>query len=196
MSSTTSRSTTRAQTGRGRGSARQRVLDAAVELFAEHGVSGTSLQMIADRLGVTKAAVYHQFPTKEEIVLGLVAPALEKISGVMSEAEAARSRSTAVDITLRGLVDLMIDNRRLASVLFDDPTVLHVVHQHTLLEQAAVRVTRQLTGPDPDDNTRIRASMVGGSLKAAADPALMDIDTEVLRARMLEEARRFLGVRR
>jgi AcrR family transcriptional regulator len=30
-------------------------------------VSGTSLQMIAGAMGVTKAAVYHQFKTKEEI---------------------------------------------------------------------------------------------------------------------------------
>jgi AcrR family transcriptional regulator len=33
------------------------VLDAALDLFAEHG--GTSLQMIADAIGITKAAVYH-----------------------------------------------------------------------------------------------------------------------------------------
>ncbi|NUR16364.1 MAG: helix-turn-helix transcriptional regulator, partial [Dermatophilaceae bacterium] len=52
-----------------RGQGRRRVIDAAVELFAEHGVSGTSLQMIADHLGVTKAAVYYQFHAKEDIVL-------------------------------------------------------------------------------------------------------------------------------
>jgi predicted DNA-binding protein YlxM (UPF0122 family) len=38
------------------------------ELFGQYGVSGTSLQMIAEHIGVTKAAVYHQFRTKEEIV--------------------------------------------------------------------------------------------------------------------------------
>jgi AcrR family transcriptional regulator len=54
------------------GRARQRVLDAALELFAEHGVSGTSLQMIADRLGLTKAAVYHQFPAKEDIAVAIL----------------------------------------------------------------------------------------------------------------------------
>lgn len=64
--------------------ARTRVLDAALDLFATHGVSGTSLQMIADAVGITKAAVYHQFRTKEQIViavtereLGHLAPALE-----------------------------------------------------------------------------------------------------------------------
>ena len=51
--------------------AQRRTIDVALELFADHGVGGTSLQMIADALGVTKAAVYHQFRTKDEIVLAV-----------------------------------------------------------------------------------------------------------------------------
>ncbi len=54
-----------------RSAAQHRILDAALKLIAEHGVGGTSLQMIADEVGVTKAAVYHQFKTKEEIVIAL-----------------------------------------------------------------------------------------------------------------------------
>jgi hypothetical protein len=36
--------------------AKSRAVSAATALFAEHGVGGTSLQMIADMIGVTKAA--------------------------------------------------------------------------------------------------------------------------------------------
>ena len=43
--------------GAPRGQGRDRVVAAALELFSERGVSGTSLQMIADRLGVGKASV-------------------------------------------------------------------------------------------------------------------------------------------
>ena len=49
--------------------AQARIISAALELFAQNGVGGTSLQMIADAIGVTKAAVYHQYNTKDEIVL-------------------------------------------------------------------------------------------------------------------------------
>ena len=49
--------------------AQARIISAALELFARNGVGGTSLQMIADSIGVTKAAVYHQYNTKDEIVL-------------------------------------------------------------------------------------------------------------------------------
>ena len=51
--------------------AQTRVLDAAFNLIAQHGVSGTSLQMIADEIGVTKAAVYRQFKSKDDIVIAL-----------------------------------------------------------------------------------------------------------------------------
>ena len=43
----------------------------ALELFAENRVSATSYQMIADALGVTKAAVYHQFKTKNELIIAV-----------------------------------------------------------------------------------------------------------------------------
>jgi AcrR family transcriptional regulator len=55
-----------------RTAAQTRILSAALDLFADHGVSGTSLQMIADAVGVTKAAVYHKFKTKEEVVIAVV----------------------------------------------------------------------------------------------------------------------------
>ena len=45
-----------------------RILDAARELFSQHGVAGTSLKMIAEAVGVSKAAIYHQYPAKEDIV--------------------------------------------------------------------------------------------------------------------------------
>src|SRR6516162_8882189 len=53
----------------------RRVVDAALRLFGDHGISGTSLQMIADEIGVTKAAVYHQFRTKDDIIVASTARA-------------------------------------------------------------------------------------------------------------------------
>ena len=45
---------------------RQRIQDVARELFAEKGVQRTSLQDIADRLGITKPALYYHFGSREE----------------------------------------------------------------------------------------------------------------------------------
>lgn len=56
---------------RERGSTRERILDVALELFLEQGYEKTSLREIADRLGVTKAALYYHFASKEDILLEL-----------------------------------------------------------------------------------------------------------------------------
>ncbi|KUO17353.1 TetR/AcrR family transcriptional regulator [Streptomyces dysideae] len=56
---------------RRRGNTRQRIQDVALELFAEQGYEKTSLREIAERLDVTKAALYYHFKTKEEILVGL-----------------------------------------------------------------------------------------------------------------------------
>src|ERR1051326_5701586 len=47
---------------------RSRVKKVALELFAEQGYEKTSLREIAERLGVTKAALYYHFKSKEDIV--------------------------------------------------------------------------------------------------------------------------------
>jgi AcrR family transcriptional regulator len=63
-----------------------RIIDAALVLFAEHGISGTSLQMIADAIGVTKAAVYHQYNTKDEIVLAVAEVILKGLEAALTSA--------------------------------------------------------------------------------------------------------------
>jgi AcrR family transcriptional regulator len=56
---------------RGHADTRTRIQDVALELFTEQGYEATSLREIAERLGVTKAALYYHFKTKEDIVTSL-----------------------------------------------------------------------------------------------------------------------------
>ena len=64
-------------TGRPRGPTRhhqeqrQRVLDAAVALFAEHGYEATGMRAIADAVGIRPASIYYYFPSKEAILEAL-----------------------------------------------------------------------------------------------------------------------------
>jgi len=51
---------------------RQRIQQVAIELFTENGYEATSLREIAERLGVTKAALYYHFKSKDEIIQSLV----------------------------------------------------------------------------------------------------------------------------
>src|SRR5512145_946533 len=77
-----------------------RIIEAALVLFAEHGISGTSLQMIADAIGVTKAAVYHQYNTKDEIILAVAQVVLAGLEAALTAAEAERSRTRAREVLI------------------------------------------------------------------------------------------------
>jgi AcrR family transcriptional regulator len=52
-------------------STRQRILDTALDLFTKQGFDGTSLREIAEKLGVTKAALYYHFASKDDILMAL-----------------------------------------------------------------------------------------------------------------------------
>ncbi|MFJ1972273.1 TetR/AcrR family transcriptional regulator [Streptomyces sp. NPDC087903] len=66
-----------------RGNTRQRIQDVALELFAEQGYEKTSLREIAERLDVTKAALYYHFKTKEEIIVSLFADLTQPIEDLI-----------------------------------------------------------------------------------------------------------------
>src|SRR5271165_2649914 len=108
-----------------RSAAQARIISAALELFAQNGVGGTSLQMIADTIGVTKAAVYHQYHTKDEIVLAAAEDELARLEVVVKAAEAEPSRKRARETLVRGMVDLAVAHRRTVSTILNDPVIVH-----------------------------------------------------------------------
>jgi AcrR family transcriptional regulator len=68
---------------------RERILEAASELFTEQGYDATSLREIADRLGFTKAALYYHFQSKDEILRALLEPAETMVRELVERLEAA-----------------------------------------------------------------------------------------------------------
>ncbi|BBH67231.1 TetR family transcriptional regulator [Actinoplanes sp. OR16] len=165
---------------------------AALELFAEHGVSGTSLQMIAGRMGVTKAAVYHQFPTKEEIVLAVIDPVLAELSSLGAAAAARRTPKARRRHLLTAVVDMVVRHRSLSAVLSFDPVVTRLVRQHPAMSTVADLVDL-LTGPDPAPAVRVNVAMVaGGLVMAGAESSLSDLDDETLRTHLLTTSLRTL----
>jgi AcrR family transcriptional regulator len=176
-----------------RGYARERVLEAALALFAEHGVNGTSLQTIADRLGVSKAAVYYQFQSKDEIVMAVVRPAFEDMARVVRIAEVLPSREARREVAVSGLVELVVRHRRLAAVFYGDPAVDHLLNDHAEFKDAAERLVALLAGPEPDIASRVAISMViAGIHHSAADPQFSDLDDADLHRALLDCSQRIL----
>jgi AcrR family transcriptional regulator len=188
----TASTTTQEPARRASRGARERVLDAALDLFAEHGVSGTSLQMIADRIGVTKAAVYHKFHTKDEIVLGVLAPALESLHRSIEEAELQETPAARRESMLTSLVKLAVGNRRLAAILRADPAAAELVRNHPALDVGS-RIRPLLAGPNLDVRTEVASAMVGGALMMVGTaPELEPYGDAELSEHLLELARDLL----
>jgi AcrR family transcriptional regulator len=84
-----------------RAGTRQRIQSVALELFAEQGYDKTSLREIAERLGVTKAALYYHFKSKEDLVASLVEKYFIKIDTLIewgrSQARTPKVRAEILD---------------------------------------------------------------------------------------------------
>jgi AcrR family transcriptional regulator len=58
--------------------ARDRVLDALEDLLVEEGLSGVTLEAVADRAAVSKGGLLYHFPTRKALLAGLVARMAEQ----------------------------------------------------------------------------------------------------------------------
>src|SRR6516165_2874493 len=88
------------QTGQSLSPPKRRTVDAALRLFGDHGISGTSLQMIADEIGVTKAAVYHQFRTKDDIIVAAMQGPVRRLEAAVDAADAENRPARALEVLL------------------------------------------------------------------------------------------------
>jgi AcrR family transcriptional regulator len=183
--------------GRPPGPGRTRLHEAALRLFAEHGISGTSLQMIADEMGVTKAAVYHHYKTKDELVVGVVAPFLDRVLEIVERARARRGRRAQVETALTGLVDLIVEVRRIYVVAAVDPVFAHLQEHHPRMREIGEELRELLAGPDADDERRVATVFfLTGMVGPLGDETCRDIPDDALRGMLMDIGRRFLLPRR
>jgi len=174
--------------------AQQRVIAAALDLFAQHGVSGTSLQMIADAIGVTKAAVYHQFHTKEEIVVAAVDVELAQVFAALDRAEQGEPGPRAAEIVLTQVIDNAVARRRMVSTLQHDPVINRLLANQEHFQLFMRRLYRVLVGDATDPEARVRAAMISAAIGGAVmHPFVADLDNDTLRTELLRVTRQFLA---
>ena len=145
---------------------RERIQSVALELFAEHGYEKTSLREIAERLGVTKAALYYHFKSKEDIVRSFTEDYVTELDALIAwgagpAAPPARTGPRILD-RYSGIV-----GRRLGVLRFLEQNQAAVHHLMTEGEQDRKKLFRTqfetlrdlLAGPDAPLRDRVRASM-------------------------------------
>src|SRR3954471_12175134 len=94
----------------------------AAELFAQQGFEQTSLRQIAERLGITKAALYYHFPSKDELLAELARPMIEDLEAYVAQAHGA-GPDDAPEL-LRRYLELCHRNRKLLQGVLREPAVL------------------------------------------------------------------------
>jgi AcrR family transcriptional regulator len=174
---------------------RQRFIDVAVRLFTQHSFAGTSLQMIADELGVTKAAVYHHFRTREELLNAVVEPVLEELRGIVEAAETRRTAHARAEYMLAGYAGLAVRNRALISVLAADRGVIEMLRAQADLGTLINRQVKLLADVDPGPAGLVKAALVFAGIAGAVGPALVDLDDKALSQHLTDAGRRTLGLR-
>lgn len=123
------------------------VLDVAVGLFIEKGYDATSVADLAERLGVTKSAVYHHFESKEQL-LGLALDealtGLEKaLDRALANSESAPQR--VVDV-ISGAVTVLIEKLPYVTLLLrvrgNSPVEAAALKRRRLFDSRVTEVVR------------------------------------------------------
>ena len=147
-----------------RTAAQTRILDAALDLIADHGVSGTSLQMIADAIGVTKAAVYHQFKTKDEIVIAVAELELAKLEDALEAAQAETDPLQARKVLLTQVIDMAVRRRRWVRTLQNDPIIVRLLGEHPPFRDFISELYGILQDDTDDTVARVSAALFSGAI--------------------------------
>ncbi|WP_051812197.1 TetR/AcrR family transcriptional regulator [Kitasatospora sp. MBT63] len=142
-----------------RSDTRARILDVALELFAAQGYEKTSLREIADRLGVTKAALYYHFKTKDDIVRGIVRSMAAPIDEAIAFGEGKPWSPELRDELVRRFAAGMVERAPLLRFFHENQPALRESEAGLEFKERMVAMIRLVHGPDATFHDRLRATM-------------------------------------
>ncbi len=148
------------------GDTRARIQRVAIELFSERGVQQTSLRDIADRLGVTKPALYYHFSSREDLLNSLVQPLIEDFEAYAAEQQAAAPVEARE--LLGSYFDLAYRHRTLIQLAIRDLAVLHELKLADRFIQWRGQLADLLIGTTPSFADQVRCMVAIGGLSDCA----------------------------
>jgi AcrR family transcriptional regulator len=152
-------------TGTRQTNTRERIQAAALQLFIEQGFTATSLQQVADRVGVTKAALYYHFPSKADLARSLFLPWKEDLDRYLDDAEAHPDRPPRELIS--DAFDVLVRHRDAFIAMMADGSILTHIDLVAWTKEWAERLQRLFLGPEATMYERTRVSVAFGGLNDA-----------------------------
>jgi AcrR family transcriptional regulator len=170
---------------------RRQILATAQRLFTELGYDATSLQMIADEMGLTKAAVYYHFRAKSDILHAAMQPGIERLEALLEEGAGIRGRRARTEHLVNGFVDFLVQNRHYAVMASTDPAAKRnkLDDESTTARRRAVTL---LFGDNPTGAERLSFDVVFFIPECLPD--LVDLTDEELREALQTTMLRILRV--
>lgn len=162
------------------GDTRARIKEVALDLFTEHGYEQTSLREIAERLGVTKAALYYHFKSKDEIVHAFVLDRLHAVDELIAWArEKPPGPETRRMIMRRYADELDADQHQPIMRFFEqNQATLKTMPAGQMFRDRVLRLVDVLAGPDAPTADHMRAAMAVFALQTSwfviRDPEVTD----------------------
>ena len=116
---------------------RDRILEAALDVFARKGYHRAIVDDIVRASGTSKGAVYHHFPNKEAVFLALVDDFAARLAAAVAEAVAGRQGALPrVESALTAAMATFADNERLARLIVLEAVSLGATYQAKRAEVA------------------------------------------------------------
>jgi len=151
-----------------RGGTRERIQSVALELFAEQGYEKTSLREIAERLGVTKAALYYHFKSKEDIVSSLVEDYFGQIDALIEWGRSQPGTAEARGTVLSRYFGIVAEGSEVFRMLQQNQAALSTLasakHRSELFRERMDGLVGILTEPDAPLAGQIRAAVALASV--------------------------------
>jgi AcrR family transcriptional regulator len=183
-----------------RADTRGRIQSVALELFAEQGYDKTSLREIAERLGVTKAALYYHFKSKEDIVTSLVEDYFGEIDELVAWGKAQQQTPESRAEVLRRYYGIVAGAGEVFRMLqHNQASVSHLKtakNRSELFRERMDALVSLLTGPDASLESQLRAAVALASVSFGCMFYSDRADPEQLRTTVLDIASEITGAQR
>ena len=143
-----------------------RIRAVAVALIAEKGIAQVSLREIAERVGISKPALYYHFASREDLVRSLFQPLVDDVSALLEDFESGRWPGDVTDrrALLGAYFDVTYRHRDITKMVMQDPSVLADLNLAAAVTDWGRRLTMLLFGPAPTLAQRTRATIAVGGL--------------------------------
>ncbi|MEU5870201.1 helix-turn-helix domain-containing protein [Glycomyces sp. NPDC047369] len=164
---------------------RSQLMEVTVELVADRGYAGASLAAIAERAGITKAAVLYHFPSKAAVVQA----AHEHVLGALVEHVGAAVEAAGADqgpaAYVRSMIGHLREHPRHTRMIVE--AMVHGDAAHNTADRwrplaGLLRAAEGALGPRTDAELRTLAIITGGAIDAVVAERLADPDYDTASA--------------